>query len=192
MATAKDAVNAQAQVQSWPPGLLTDPSASPDWLVAHVKPKQEKLLAGELRQRALPGALFLKVHVRRYPGKGPQTSLVPILPGYLFAVDAPGAKEALYASGRVVRLLPVTRPDELRQDIHDLARLLTANPGPVLVRPELQPGSRVVLGCGTLAGCAGVVLRRQGLCEIVVNVRMLGTSVAVQCSASDVEPEPTS
>jgi hypothetical protein len=174
-------------IQSWPGEVLGADQPVQPWLVAHVRPRQEKLLANAMRRRALPGALFLRQHVRIYPGKGRQVSLMPLIPGYLFMVDAPEAREALYDSGRIVRLLTAPRPEELHRDLLDLAALLAGAPEQVEVRPEIVPGLRVVLQYGSMAGCAGVVVRRQGIYEVVVNVHLLGTAVAVRCNARDVE-----
>ncbi len=174
-------------IQSWPPDVLATDQPVQPWLVAHVKPRQEKLVASDMKRRHLPGAVFMRQHVRIYPGKGRQISLIPLIPGYVFMVDAPEAREALYDSGRIVRLLTAPRPEELHRDLLDLVALLAGTPEQVEVRPEIVPGLRVVLQYGSMAGCAGVVVRRQGICEIVVNVHLLGTAVAVRCNARDVE-----
>lgn len=172
-------------VEAWPHGLL---DALPDgiWTVIHVRPRQDKLLAGELARRQVPGIQFLYRHVRVYPGKGTQISMLPLLPGYLFVPGGHELRERIFETGRVVRLLEVHHSAELRQEIGDLAALITRVPGPVMVRPEIQPGIRVQLTRGSLSGLFGVVSRRRGRCELVVNVHMLGTSVAVACAAEDV------
>lgn len=158
------------------------------WLVVHAKPRQEKLLAATLRTHGSSCLLFLQTSVKVYPGKGTQVNLVPLLPGYLFVPgDSATLRQRLYDIGRFVRLLPVMHTVDLRNDLADLARMITTSPEPLLVRPELVPGTRVQLTRGALAGLAGVVQRRQGRCELVVNVRMLGTSVSVSCAAADVD-----
>jgi hypothetical protein len=174
-------------IQAWPPEVLDANQPAQPWLVAHVKPRQEKLVASDMKRHRLPGAVFMRQHVRVYPGKGRQVSLVPLIPGYVFVVDAPQARQALYDGGRVVRLLTAPRPEELHRDLLDLAALLAGAPEQVEVRPEIVPGLRVVLQYGSMAGCAGIVVRRHGICEVVVNVHLLGTAVAVRCSARDVE-----
>lgn len=174
------------EVQSWPAGLLDQLPDGP-WTVAHVKPRQEKLLASNLRRFGVPGVLFLEHRVRIYARQGKQTSTVPLLPGYLFINAGEEAYHDIYATERVVRLMNVRHPADLHSDLLDLIALVTRADAPMLVRPELVPGSAVVLNAGSLAGLRGVVERRKGRCELVVNVRMLGTSVAVACAAADVD-----
>jgi transcription antitermination factor NusG len=84
----------------------------------------------------------------------------------------------------VVRVIEVPRPDELARDLRSLCQLVAASDAPLQVRPELTPGKRVEITAGTFAGCSGVISRRQGQIELVVNLEMLGTSVAVTLPAN--------
>lgn len=174
------------EVEAWPPGLADQLPEGP-WTVAHVKPRQEKLFASNLRRLGLAGVLFLERRVRTYPHKGTQQSTVPLLPGYVFIVADPAAYEAIYATDRVVRLITVREPAGLRSDLSDLVALVTRADTQLVVRPELVPGATVEMRVGSLAGLRGVIARRKGRTELVVNVRMLGTSVAVACAAADVD-----
>lgn len=172
-------------LDGWPDGQLDDLPGG-QWMVVHAKPRQEKCLATHLRHVGNACLLFLERRVRHYPGKGNQTSLVPLIPGYIFVPGGEQVRDLLYASGRVVRIIDVHHGEGLRQDLIDLTRLVTRVDVPLIVRPELQPGTRVELTRGSLCGMSGVVVRRKGRCELVVNVHMLGTSVAVACSALDI------
>jgi len=173
-------------VRTWPVGQLAELPVGP-WLVVHAKPRQDKMLARLLAFRGPPGVQFLEKRTRRYPGKGTQTSEVPLMSGYLFIAGGDELRDQLYATERVVRIMRVLEPEQLRQDLLDLAQLITIGPGPLEVRPELVVGTRVQLTGGSLAGLSGVVVRRQGITELVVNVRMLGTAVSIRCSAMDAE-----
>ena len=173
------------EVQAWPAGLL-EPLPPGPWIIAHVKPRQEKLLAGNLRYFGLGGVLFLERCERTYLRQGVQVSLVPLLPGYLFIHAGPEAYDTIYSTDRVVRLIPVHHPADLHHDLVDLIALVSRANTPMVVRPELVPGVTVELAAGSMAGLRGVIVRRKGRHEIVVNVRLLGTSVAVACAAEDV------
>lgn len=184
------AARASGQLDGWPLDRLEEMPDGP-WLVVHARPRQEKQLAASLRAHGAPCLLFLQTSVKVYPGKGTQVHLVPLLPGYVFVPgDNAAMRQRLYDIGRFVRLLPVMHTGDLRSDLIDLARLITRSEEPLLVRPELVHGTRVQLVRGSLAGLSGVVQRRQGRCALVVNVRMLGTSVSVTCTATDVDLPP--
>ena len=173
------------EVRAWPAGLLDQLPEGP-WAVAHVKPRQEKLLASNLRHFGLPSVLFLEHRVRTYVRHGVQTSEVPLLPGYLFVVAPEQSYDDIYRTDRIVRLMTVREPTGLVRDLTDLIALVTRADAALVVRPELIPGTVVELSSGSLAGLRGVILRRKGRCELVVNVHMLGTSVAVACTSSDI------
>ena len=178
-----------ADVQAWPPALADDLPGGP-WSVVHVRPRQEKLLAGNLLRLGVPNLLFLERSVRTYLRQGTQVSMLPLLPGYLFVLCPPERWDAVYQTERVVRMLHVTDQAALRSDLADLVALVRRAPVPLLVRPELVPGIPVVLTAGSLAGVRGIIDRRRGRSEVVVNVRMLGSSVALTCAAEDVAEVP--
>lgn len=173
-------------VDTNPPTLFADPPER-GWLIAHCKPRQDKLLCADLSARGIPRGIFYERRVRRYPGKGTQESLVPLLGGYVFCVADREGQERIYRTDRVVRIIPVPRPLELAQELHLLATLVSRTSGPLVVKPELVPGTLVTLTRGTFAGCMGVVVRRKGVCELVVNLTVLGTSVGVELPAEMAE-----
>jgi len=180
-------VTVTGTVEGWPQGFLQN-LPSQDWLVLHCLPRQEKKLAAELKVRGIPGCIFFERRVRRYPGKGVQESLVPLLGSYLFVVASALRKDAIYDTKRVLRIIDVPRPAELANDLKALTLLVGSAQGPLVVRPEIIAGMRVAITVGTFAGCEGIVVRRQGLCELVVNIPLLGTSVAVNLPAEAAEP----
>lgn len=174
-------------IRSWPPGFE---NALPldHWVVAHARPRQEKRLADDLERLGQPGCLFLERRRRHYPGKGVQESLVPLLGGYLFLhLGRQHDLEPIYRTGRVLRLIQVPAPALLAEELGALRRLVEATPLPLQVRPELVPGRMVEVRRGVFAGCQGIIRRRQGLTELVVNLDVLGHSVAVRMDAMGVE-----
>jgi transcription antitermination factor NusG len=171
----------------------TDPAdlfaAPPEqgWLIAHCKPRQEKLFCAELTWRGIPRGIFYERRVRRYPGKGTHESLVPLIGGYVFCVGNYAERDLIYRTGRVVRLLAVPRQVELAQQLNLLAALVARSSGPLVVKPEIVPGTLVTLTRGTFSGCTGIVVRRKGTCQLVVNLSVLGTSVGVELPAETAE-----
>jgi transcription antitermination factor NusG len=127
----------------------------------------------------------LSASVRHYPGKGTQTSWRPLLPGYVFVnlmtdtlIDA-----TLYATGRCVHILRVSQQDHFVTELNNLLTLAEQAPSPLIVQPHLVPGIAIIIRQGTFAGCQGLVQRRQGITELVVNLQVLGCSVATTLPA---------
>ena len=171
-----------AFIQAWPPQFDTD-FAAPAWLVVHTKPRQEKSLARDAQHYGLRGCLFLERRVRTYAGKGSQTSLVPLIGPYVFLALDRDFRELLYRTERCVRLIEVRRPEALTADLCAMKLLFQAALGPIMVRPEIIPGQRVLIRSGTLAGVTGVVTHRKGIAELVINLPLLGTSVSTTLPA---------
>ena len=173
-------------VESWPVGFAATMPEGP-WLVLHVKPRQEKQLIKVLRLMPYPGLCFFERRLRHYPGKGTQESILPLLNGYLFVSASREQREAFYDTQRVVRILDVPQPAKLTADLQNLCRLIDAATTPLVVRPELVAGTSVTVSQGTFTGCTGVVQRRERTFELVVNLDMLGRSVAVTLPAEFAE-----
>lgn len=169
-------------VRSWPVGFL-DALPTEDWLVVHAKPRQEKILAAELERLKRPWVLFLERRVRRYQNKGTQTSEVPLIGGYLFVHAPMEAKYDLYRTERIVNIILVREGRRLATDLAALRALVERSQAPLVVRPELVPGTPVVIRSGTFAGVQGIVTRRQGKARLAVNIEALGTSVEVELDA---------
>ncbi len=178
-------------ILDWPHGFsaqLADPIPSAattnlEWLVVHAYPRQDKKVIELLQRKNLPGIAFFERRLRHYPGKGKQEFVVPLLPGYLFVATNRANYDVVYDTKRVVRIIDVRNPLELTADLRSLIKLLTVAQAPIMVRPELVPGKRVNIVTGTLAGCSGVITRRKQDLELVVNLELLGTSVAVTLPA---------
>lgn len=173
-------------VQEWPVGFSAALPEGP-WLVLHVKPRQEKRLIEDLRRLPFPGLCFFERRLRHYPGKGTQESLLPLLSGYLFVNAGRDDRQPLFDTQRVVRILDVTQPGSLTSDLQNLCRLVGAATSPLVVRPELAIGQKVTVTQGTFTGCSGVVQRRERAYELVVNLEVLGQSVAVTLPAEFAE-----
>jgi transcriptional antiterminator RfaH len=157
------------------------------WVVVHAKPRCEKLLARDLAMLGIAGCLFLERRLRRYRGKGVQESLVPLLGGYLFVHRGREQNPSpIYRTERVVGIIGVADPGRLADDLDALRRLVEGAVRPLVVRPELQPGQVVTVQDGVFAGCRGVIVRRAGAGELVVNIEALGHSVAVTLDAGRV------
>ena len=178
--------SATGLVEAWPIGFGASLPAGP-WLVLHVKPRQEKQLIKDLRRLPFPGLCFFERRLRHYPGKGTQESILPLLNGYLFVNASREQREPFYDTQRVVRIIDVPQPAKLTSDLQNLCRLIGAATSPLIVRPELVVGKSVTVTQGTFTGCTGVVQRRERTYELVVNLDMLGRSVAVTLPAEFAE-----
>lgn len=171
------------RIQWWP----HPPPALPGsrWCIAHVKPRQDKQFGQTIGASGGLSCCLLSASVRHYPGKGTQTSWLPLLPGYVFVNLAADemTDTSLYATGRCVRILRISQQDHFVAEFSNLLTLAEQAPTPLVVQPHLVPGTEIVIRQGTFAGCQGLVQRRQGVTELVVNLQVLGCSVATTLPA---------
>jgi transcription antitermination factor NusG len=168
-------VSTRSGVVSWPPDLA-DALPNGPWTVVHAKPRQDMRLMDDCRRHRIPSLVFMEFRLRSY-ASGMQRHQFPLFPGYVFVPVDRDRHIDLYETGRAVRLL--CPPDDgcLGRDIADLVAMVRASAGPLLVRPDLVAGTVVQIRHGSLAGCSGVIIRRQGLDRLVVNLPLLGHSV---------------
>lgn len=166
------------------------PAERPNWYVIYVKSRQEFVAASELAQKGIP--VFLPTFKKVSQWKDRKKLIVqPLFPGYLFVQvpPAPGCYlDVLKTRGIVsfVSLEPGT-PTPVDQAEMTSLRLLLESGRELDVQPGLQEGTRVRLKNGPLADAAGVLVRKENELVFVVNIDLLGRSVAVRVSPQDIE-----
>ena len=144
------------------PERLFSPADSPEqdgrcWWVLHVKPRQEKSLARQLRGNEVP--FYLPVIARQTLLRGrTMRSFIPLFSGYLFLLG--NQQERLFAlsSGRIVRALDVADQQQLWNDLRQIQQLI-ATGAPITPEDRLQPGATVEVARGPLRGLRGKIIR---------------------------------
>lgn len=156
------------------------------WWVAHVRSRQEKLLARHLRAHDI--AHYLPQRKQRRPGAvRPRTSYLPLFPGYLFFRGGGAERLAAFGSGVIVRLLEVPEQAALERELIALWRLQAAG-APLVPWEYIGPGDEVEITDGPLRGWSGTVLRTKGALRLVVSVTFLRQSVAAEVDREIVAP----
>ena len=153
------------------------PDAYP-WGVAHVRSRQEKLLARHLAQNAIPFYLPLTEERRKRAGRT-LVSHLPLFPGYVFYRAPEGRRDVLWRSDVIANLIPVQNHEQLTRELEQLRRLQMAG---AALKPyhELVAGEPVRIAEGAFAGYTGVVLRGKGHDRLVVSVSLLRQAVSVE------------
>lgn len=146
----------------------------------------------DLQQRGISGVAFYENRERIYKHSR-QTFQIPLLGGYIFANISRDQRAEAYATGRLVRILDVVDAQQLTRDLTALKKMLTAiADGPVIISPEIVVGKIVQIKSGMFAGCTGVVQRRQSNLHLIVNLPVLGQSVATHIPLEIAELVPES
>ena len=157
------------------------------WWVAHLKSRQEKVLARYLRDHDVPFYLpQMEKRVRR--GGKTLVSYLPLFSGYVFFRGGRDERLRALKSNVVINVLEpsdqATIGSELRQ-LHDLqitdARLVP--------HAFVAPGDTVLITEGAFQGYRGVVLKEKGVARLVVSVSFIRQSVAVDIDREFIRPQ---
>ena len=158
-----------------------------EWRVAHTRSRHEKALAADLQTWNVSYFLpmvrrTLVIRGRRFHG------MFPLFPGYLFfAGDAEDRYRALTTS-HVANVIEVVDQARLIDELSQIEMAL-ANPSGLDPFPFLQKGKRCRIARGPLAGIQGVVVQRDGITKLVLQIEMLGQAVATEIDPSMLEPD---
>jgi transcription antitermination factor NusG len=176
------------------PVLRREPEVFPEtifalserWWVAHVRSRQEKLLARYLAQHEI--AYYLpqteKKTRRRYRTI---TSYLPLFPGYLFFRGFERETSRARRSQVVVNLLAPFDQVEFENDLRQLYELQRSN-GRLTLYPYLRSGDSVLITEGVFAGYHGVIVRERSEGILIVSVSCIRQSVAVEIDRDGIQP----
>ncbi|MGH9365998.1 MAG: transcription termination/antitermination protein NusG [Thermoanaerobaculia bacterium] len=173
-------------------GLFELPEAELPWWVAHVKSRQEKAFARQLRSASVP--YYLPQREKRVRRSGRTfVSYLPLFPGYVFFRADHERRRAALRSNVLVRFLHVPDQSLLTQELAQL-RALQESGVPLVPHPPLHPGDAVRISDGPFKGYTGVAMRERGRLRLVVAISMLGKAASVEFdkeSLCPVSPRPS-
>lgn len=158
----------------------------PRWFVIHTRSRHEKKVREQLELKRLEAFLPLYPSKRNWNGRHAMVDL-PLFPGYIFVriplVERLSVLNIAGVAGLIsFRGAPVPLPDGEMERMRDCLSWAPAEPV-----PYFQPGNRVRIVAGPLAGLEGVILRQNGQTRFVLSIDLILRSVAVNVDASDLE-----
>jgi len=162
-----------------PPNMFdsTYESDSRQWWVAHTLPRQEKALARQLHDAALP--YYMPCDRRRTKVRNRVvTAHVPLFSGYLFVRAAEEERVKILKTKRLAGLLNVRDQDRLWQDLRRVRKVLDLGV-PVTIEQRLAPGTPVTIRNGPLSGMSGTVIKSNNGFQFTVAVDFLQRGISV-------------
>lgn len=179
------------------PILKREPDAYPEsifainqpWWVAHVRSRQEKVLARYLQQHEIPYYLpQMEKRVRR--GGRTIVSYLPLFGGYVFFKGGINESARAVRSHLIANLLEPNDQAELTTELHQLHELQVTD-RKLVPHPYLGPGDEVMITDGAFKGFRGIVVRERGRERLVVSVSFIRQSVAVEIDREFIRPRAT-
>lgn len=162
-------------------------SSSGNWCAVHTRHQHEKSVASLLSRQGFQVFLPTYGSVRRWSDRKKQITL-PLFPGYVFLVDeaqrrlkvlsTPGV-HAILTTGKVPAVIP-------SEEIAAIRRVVES---PMRIEPHrlLKSGDAVRIKSGPLAGLEGIVSREKGVFRVVLSIKLLGRSAAVEIDSGAAE-----
>jgi len=177
------------------PILKREPDAFPEtifeidlpWWVAHLKSRQEKVLARYLREHEVP--FYLPQMEKRIRRSGRTfVSYLPLFTGYVFFRG--GREEKLHAvkSNVVVNVLEPPDQAEISSELKQLHELQLTD-AQLVPHAYVGPGDVVLITEGAFQGYRGVVLKEKGMMRLVVSVSFIRQSVALEIDREFIRPQ---
>jgi transcriptional antiterminator NusG len=162
----------------FPDDLFEMPTAGAPWEIAHLRSRQEKVVARILLDGQKP---FYLPQIEQKK-KGSQRTLIshlPLFPGYIFLRAVAGLRETLWRTNAVANLLEVPDQAQLNTELLQIRQLQVSG---ALLTPSVKliPGDAVRIEEGSFSGYTGVVVKERGSLRLIVSVSILKKSVSVE------------
>jgi transcription antitermination factor NusG len=159
------------------------------WWVAHLRSRQEKVLARYLRDFEIPFYLPQMEKSVRRAGRN-FVSYLPLFSGYAFFRGEREEKLRALRSNVIVNLLEPPDQAEISAELRQLHELQLSN-APLKPHPFVAPGDTVLITEGAFQGYRGVVLKEKGVTRLIVSVSFIRQSVALEIDREFIRPQRT-
>ncbi|CAN5556384.1 UpxY family transcription antiterminator [soil metagenome] len=156
------------------------------WYIAHTKARFEKAFAWDLS--AAGTQYFLPMIPRiRFSGGRKRTVLMPLFTSYVFFTGNAQTRHNALATNRLCQVIPVVDQASLKKELLSIEKAIrgemTLDP-----YPFAAIGQRVRIAAGPLMGLEGIVVERDKVTRVVLQVSVLGQGASVQIDADVLEP----
>jgi len=170
---------------------LLHPQAPPSdelkWYALYTRSRHEKRIRDQLHGQSLESFLPLYEAVHRWKDRRMLVSL-PLFPGYLFVrMLLPEHRRPVITLPGVVSLVGRPGcPTPIADHEIEALRRCSIRGQSMMPHPYLTVGRRVRVLRGPLADLEGILVRRKGKSRLVLSVKLIARSVAIEVDGSDV------
>jgi transcription antitermination factor NusG len=162
------------------------------WYAVYTRSRHEKRIKDQLDGMSFESFLPLCEAVHRWKDRRVRISL-PVFPGYLFVrIALPEFRRPVVTVPGVVNLVGRPGcPTPIEDQEIEALRTCFLQGRSLVPHPYLAVGRRVRVRHGPLADVEGILLRRKGRSRLILSVRLIARSVAVEVDDGDVAPVAT-
>ncbi len=157
------------------------------WYALYTKHQHEKKAAEILRKKNFDVLLPLYSSVNQWEDRKKEVFL-PVFPCYLFVRSSPDQKlNILRTPGVFLMVSSAARPCVVPEQDIDMIRRISLVPGRIEPHSYLETGEFVHVRVGPFAGLKGVLTRVKNRLRVVMSVKLLNKSVALELDAASLE-----
>lgn len=169
--------------------LLSYRASQVRWYAVYTKSRHEKRIKEQLDRRSIESFLPLYEAVHRWKDRRVTVSL-PVFPGYLFVrISLPEHRLPVVAVPGVVSLVgALGGPTPIADQEIEILQVCSTRGHKMVPHPYLAVGGRVRVHNGPLSDLEGILLRRRGKSRLILSVKLIARSVAVEVDVADVAP----
>jgi len=162
----------------FPDDLFALPAEAFSWRVAHVRSRQEKVLARRLMEQRIP---FYLPQIERVSERSSRRfrSWLPLFAGYLFFRGGDRACDVALRSGVTAGIIDVEDQRLLGAQLEQIRELQLAGAS-FTVYEDLLPDDVVSITEGPFRGYTGVVVRSGRRDRLIVSLSLLRQNIAVE------------
>ena len=160
------------------------------WLAVLTRPRHEKKVNAELREKGINSFLPLKRERRRWSDRYQWVEL-PLFSQYLFVRLPSGSEtrvQVLQTLGVVQFIGAVGRGTPIPDEQIDSLKAIVEQRIPITLREFVRVGQRVRVRGGALNGIQGTLTEIKNDRSLVLSVDLIQKSVAIRIDGFDVEP----
>ncbi len=158
------------------------------WYALYTRPRHEKQVFEELRNRAIEAYLPTQKVRRRWSDRY-KIIEEPLFKNYLFVrTDEQNYRKCLEPYGAVSFVSVEGKPAVVADEELEAVRIMVTSEIPHNPYPYLKAGRKVRVKYGPLEGCEGILIRKRGLDRLVVTVHLLQRSIEAEVDAAWIEP----
>lgn len=180
-----------AEVDVFPEDLLCRDDLGNDgesqWWAVYTRSRQEKELMRALVAMEISFYCPVLPHRYRSPAGRLRTSYVPLFANYLFMYSDGYDRHRALKTNLISKTIEVSDGLQLTHDLRQIQRL-TQSGIPLSIEANLQPGCKVRIKSGPLAGVEGIILKRQGTEFLFVAVNFLQQGALIKIEDDQVLP----
>jgi transcription antitermination factor NusG len=166
---------------------MSSHEGGPDWYALYTRHQHEKVVDRILSSKGFETFLPVYKAVHRWKDRNKQL-LLPLFPSYVFVRSYLERRVEIRSTPGVFGFVGTEgRPSSISMEEIESVRFVVESSFRVEPHPFLNCGERVRIITGPLEGVEGVLIRKKNAFRLVLSIRILGRSAAVEIDDATVE-----